>query len=178
MNKILIIPGYKGSDENHWQSRWENKYALNTDRLTLSDFTMTDKKYWTKSIYEKIKDSKNQYIIVAHSLGALSFAHTYSKYILKNVKAVFLVALPDVEENENARFLQEFTPIPVFRFDIPTYLVASTDDHYCTIERAEVIAQKWGAELINIGAKGHINSESGLGEWKEGQDLLQKLINL
>ena len=87
------------------------------------------------------------------------------------------MAPPDVEENENASFLNEFSPVPKFRFEIPVYLVASSNDHYCTLERAKEMAQSWGAELINIGAKGHINSESGIGDWPEGQQLLNKLIN-
>jgi len=177
MYKYLIIPGYQGSNVNHWQSHWEKKYALKADRVTLQDFTNTEKRYWTTSIFEQIKNSDNQYIIIAHSLGALSFVHTYSRYVINNVKAALLVAPPDVEENENASFLNEFSPVPKFRFEIPVFLVASSNDHYCTLERAKEMAQSWGAELINIGAKGHINSESGIGDWPEGQQLLNKLIN-
>ena len=178
MNKFLIIPGYQGSDENHWQSRWEKKYASNAERLTLSDFTNTEKKYWTKAILEQIKDSESEYVVIAHSLGALSFAHTYAKYVINNVKAALLVAPPDVEKNAKAAFLHEFTTLPDFKFKIPVYLVASTDDPYCKIERAGELAEKWGAELINVGPKGHINSESGIGDWPEGEKLLQELLNL
>jgi predicted alpha/beta hydrolase family esterase len=39
-----------------------------------------------------------------------------------------------------------------------------------------VFAEAWGAEYHVIGAKGHINADSGLGDWPEGQAWLDELI--
>jgi predicted alpha/beta hydrolase family esterase len=55
--------------------------------------------------------------------------------------------------------------------------VASNNDPYCTLERAIFFAGKWESRFVNAGAKGHLNSESNLGEWQEGQHLLQELIH-
>jgi hypothetical protein len=38
------------------------------------------------------------------------------------------------------------------------------------------IAEAWGAEYHVIGAMGHINADSGLGDWPEGQAWLDELI--
>ena len=37
------------------------------------------------------------------------------------------------------------------------------------------MAKAWGAELVDIGNAGHINTASGYGEWPEGERLLQRL---
>jgi predicted alpha/beta hydrolase family esterase len=57
----------------------------------------------------------------------------------------------------------------------PTIVVASRDDPYVAFERATAMAKAWGAELVDIGKAGHINSASGFGEWPDGERLLQRL---
>jgi predicted alpha/beta hydrolase family esterase len=37
------------------------------------------------------------------------------------------------------------------------------------------VAADWGATFYNIGPRGHINAESGLGDWDEGLALLRSL---
>jgi predicted alpha/beta hydrolase family esterase len=43
---------------------------------------------------------------------------------------------------------------------------------------AEQLAKNWGAELVNIGERGHINAESGLGDWPAGREMLNKLTKI
>ncbi|MGB4116081.1 MAG: alpha/beta hydrolase, partial [Polaromonas sp.] len=43
-------------------------------------------------------------------------------------------------------------------------------------ERAESLAQAWGARFIDAGERGHINAESGLADWPEGRNLLHTLL--
>jgi hypothetical protein len=54
-------------------------------------------------------------------------------------------------------------------------MVASTNDPWMTVEKAETWAERWGSDFVNAGALGHINAESGLGDWRFGQRLLQVL---
>lgn len=175
MNKYLIIPGFKGSDDVHWQTLWQNGPLLNSERMEFEDLISVKKGDWVKPLLNKLINSDEKYTIIAHSLGCLAFVHTYARYVIKNVNAAFLVAPPDVEQNSNAFFLNDFAPIPKFEFDIPTFLIASTSDPYCTIGRAEKIADYWGSTFINVGDKGHINSASRLGSWPYGLKLLQQL---
>src|SRR3546814_17736461 len=44
-------------------------------------------------------------------------------------------------------------------------------------ERAHSIGKNWGSSFVDAGYCGHINAESGLGEWRFGQALLEKLID-
>jgi len=55
-------------------------------------------------------------------------------------------------------------------------VVASSDDPYCTPERAEAFARAWGSQLIHAGPCGHINVDAGFGPWPEGERLLAGLI--
>jgi hypothetical protein len=36
-------------------------------------------------------------------------------------------------------------------------------------------AGRWGSEFVNVGALGHINADSGLGDWRLGLSLLRRL---
>ena len=54
-------------------------------------------------------------------------------------------------------------------------MVASRDDPYVTLARAEGFARAWGSRLVVLGAAGHINADSGYGEWPEGRRLLDEL---
>ena len=51
----------------------------------------------------------------------------------------------------------------------------SSDDPYCDSTRAMQMVHDWGAQLHVLGAFGHINAESGLGDWPEGRQLLLDL---
>ena len=55
---------------------------------------------------------------------------------------------------------------------ISIHLIASSNDHYVTFERAALFAEKWGSQFINLGAHGHINAASGLGNWPAGLECL------
>jgi predicted alpha/beta hydrolase family esterase len=61
------------------------------------------------------------------------------------------------------------------RFPFRTIVAASRDDPYVKFERAEFFATEWGAELVDVGEKGHINADSALGDWPEGQAILKRL---
>jgi predicted alpha/beta hydrolase family esterase len=84
------------------------------------------------------------------------------------VRGAFLVALPDVERPDLPGLLRAFAPIPHDPLPFPAVLVASRSDPYTAYARAEVFAAAWGAELVDAGESGHLNSESGHGPWPEG----------
>ena len=41
---------------------------------------------------------------------------------------------------------------------------------------AKRCAKAWGSRFVDIGQAGHINADSGHGEWKEGYALLQQFM--
>ena len=66
--------------------------------------------------------------------------------------------------------------MPLAPIPFPTIVVASTDDEFVTADRAARFAEAWGSRLVVIGAAGHINSASGLGDWASGRALLEELL--
>ena len=60
----------------------------------------------------------------------------------------------------------------------PSILVASRDDNRCPFELAAGLARDWGSEFVDAGHAGHLNAESGLGDWPQGHALLQRLMDL
>ena len=65
--------------------------------------------------------------------------------------------------------------MPLSPLLFPSIVVASDDDKYVSLVRAAYFAGKWGSNFIDIGNKGHINGDSGLGDWPEGYDILKTL---
>jgi hypothetical protein len=57
----------------------------------------------------------------------------------------------------------------------PSILVASHNDPYMPFERSRTLAQIWGSQFADAGETGHINAQSGLGDWTFGRFLLTRL---
>ena len=54
--------------------------------------------------------------------------------------------------------------------------MGSRNDPFCTLARAQALAQSWGSRFHDLGDAGHINADSGLGDWPEGLRLLETLL--
>jgi predicted alpha/beta hydrolase family esterase len=107
--------------------------------------------------------------LVAHSLGCLQVAAwaSHSKHV-DRVKAAFLVAPGDSERSQEIEHLRSWRPIVRSNLPFRSLLVSSQNDPFCSPERAEQLASDWGSEPWDLGPKGHINADSGLGDWPEG----------
>jgi predicted alpha/beta hydrolase family esterase len=68
-----------------------------------------------------------------------------------------------------------FAPMPLVRLPFPSVVVASSNDPFVTVSRAQTFATAWGSEFVMIGEAGHINGASGLGDWPEGLAFLRSL---
>jgi predicted alpha/beta hydrolase family esterase len=93
------------------------------------------------------------------------------------VRSALLVAPSDVDADSYPAGTKNFQPMPLEVLPFLSIVVASSNDEYVTLERAKFFATSWGSEFVNIGAAGHINSASELGDWPQGIKLLQDLIN-
>ncbi len=65
--------------------------------------------------------------------------------------------------------------LPFKSLPFRSLVVASQTDPYCSFAQAQALAASWGSTLIDCGERGHINAESGLGDWPAGHDLLRAL---
>ena len=164
---ILIIPGYKGSPEDHWESRWERKLST-ARRVSQSEWTKPVLEDWTRSVADAVNAATRPVILVAHSLGVAAAVQAVPKFE-KSVAGAFFVAPPDVaDETIRPKHLRTFGPYPRDPLPFPSLVVASRNDLFSSFEAAEDIAGAWGSLFVDAGEIGHINAESGHGPWPEG----------
>jgi predicted alpha/beta hydrolase family esterase len=175
--KLLIIPGLGNSDDNHWQSYWLKKYT-NASKLTQDNWNEPQLEDWLSNLSEAVLKLNQPTILVAHSLGVSLVLHWLSKNNNPNIIGALLVAPADVDSPDHTpKEIWNFAPIPTAKLHFPTVVITSENDPYIALERAKYLAEIWGSDFVNIGKKGHINSESNLEYWEEGQLILQQLID-
>jgi hypothetical protein len=115
-------------------------------------------------------------ILVGHSLGSILIAHLAHQAPHLDIAGALLVAPADVETPmEFPDCVAQFGPIPSSRLPFPSSLIASTDDPYLSISKAQKLAQAWGSQFFNVGPCGHINVAAGFGSWPEGEYILAML---
>lgn len=172
--QILIAPGYGNSGDEHWQTYWqkENKEFV---RIEQSDWFSPVADDWADSIETYVRNASGEVIVVAHSLACLALAHWAQKTRLR-IKGALLVAPPDADNEKLRLVVKGFSPLPLTKLPFRSIVLASTNDEYNPIERAEFFARKWGSEFVNIGEKGHVNAHSGIANWPEGRQYLHKLF--
>lgn len=170
-SRILIVPGWRDSGPGHWQSLWASRFA-NTVRVQQDDWHNPVLKAWVASIHQTILEQATQVVVVAHSLGCIAVTHLPPE-AAQRIQGALLVAPADPERRA---VLSDFAPVPSSKLPYRNVLVASTNDPYCPVRLAGAYARSWGSELVRVPDAGHINVESGHGDWPLGVALLQSLL--
>ena len=174
--RILILPGWQNSGPDHWQSHWQRLYGYH--RVEQHDWMRPLRGDWIARLDEVLLESDGPAVLVAHSLGCIHTAAwaSHSRYTQRVLGALF-VAPGDVERDDLRVMLPSWSPVSLQALPFPSVLVGSQNDPYCSLERARAFAQAWGSDFVDAGARGHLNAESGLGDWPEGHALLTNLMN-
>ena len=170
MSRTLIVPGYNGSDTDHWQRHW-----LEDDL----DAQMVEQECWTHPVLwvwlhklEADLMANPGAVLVGHSLGAVLIAHLANSPAAAHVDGALLVAPADVEATEARHPGRiEFGKMPRKRLPFPSVVVASRTDPYMPWLKTREYAGIWGSGLIDLGDAGHINVASGHGRWPEAYDM-------
>lgn len=174
--RFLIIPGLGDSGTSHWQSIWLSHYD-NTFKVIQNNWNQPSLTDWMKQLQDAIAKSSESTILIAHSLGAILVTHWAATNQNPNIIGAVLVAPADVDSSKHTpECIWNFAPIPTLQLTFPSIVVASENDPYMTLKRAKELAGNWGSQCINIGPKGHINTESNVGEWEEGKKILEEFI--
>lgn len=173
---VLVLPGLSSSGPDHWQTLWESENPQ-FSRVEQQDWFDPDPGNWVRQIDASIALCKSPPVLIAHSLATIALAHWASKHS-RPVYAAFLVAPADVESpSPHSELLQAFCPIPRGRLPFPSLVVASTNDPYGSLDRIRGLSSDWGSELVVAGALGHINANSGIGSWPEGQRIFRDWLS-
>ena len=184
MITAFILPGLYNSGSTHWQSRWEAQFA-DCVRVVQTDWDTPRCSDWVGALYWQLLSHGEPAVLVAHSTSCIMVAHLVSalraaehpplKDDLALIRGALLVAPSDPDGPAYPAGPSGFSPVPLEPFPFPSIVVASTNDAYVSLETAQQYAEHWGSEFVNLGARGHINGDSGLGDWPEGYALLQRL---
>lgn len=173
---VLILPGWQNSGPEHWQSRWETLHGFH--RVDQHDWMTPRRGDWIARLEDVILGSDGPVVLVAHSLGCiLTAAWAQVSRSTARVQGALLVAPGDPERDELRGVLSSWAPIVRDRLPFPSLLLGSHDDPYCSLAKAQSLADAWGSRFIDCGLCGHINAESGLGDWPDGLALLRELTD-
>jgi uncharacterized protein len=192
---ILNAPGLWNSGPEHWQTHWE-RMLPDCIRIQQRNWETPVCDEWIATIESAVKEAgakKSQsqipdpfaaregwgtpeIVLTAHSMACVTVAHWAGKYGGHGIAGALLAGPSDVEAPTYPKEPKGFCPIPMKRLPFPSILVASDDDKWVSLERAKLFADAWGSRFVNIGRAGHINSDSKMGEWPEGQRLLRELL--
>ena len=175
-SNVLVLPGWQGSGPDHWQSRWERSHGY--QRVEQHDWQRPLRGDWIARLEDVLLSCTGPAVLVAHSLGCLTVAawaaHSQNTH---RVKAALLVAPPDTAREDIVQMLPGWV-VPLRKLPFKSILFASSNDPFCGIDQAQRFASDWGAKLINAGLCGHINADSGLGDWPEAHAELLQVMNL
>lgn len=169
--RILIVPGWRDSGPGHWQTLWTDRYA-NTVRVQQDNWLTPARAAWVESIRRTILAQDTPVVLAAHSLGCIAVTHL-PEDAEAHIQGALLVAPADPERRS---VLADFAPVPSRKLPYRSIVVASNNDPYCPVRLAGAYARNWSSEFVRVPNAGHINVESGHGEWPLGLALLQSLM--
>lgn len=170
--QVLTVPGLHGSGPGHWQTRWEQRFP-DWQRIEQHDWSRPSLPLWAERASEGVmraqRVASRGAVLIAHSFGCLA---TLRQAALDpvGIAGALLVAPADPDKFGVADLL------PGYRLPFPTILVASRNDPWMPQRTAFSWGSLWGSELVDVGSLGHINADSGLGDWPEGLALLGTLL--
>jgi predicted alpha/beta hydrolase family esterase len=162
---VLVLPGYQNSGAGHWQTRWEALDPAFT-RVQMPDWDHPVRDAWCRALDSAVAAADGPIVFAAHSLGCLTAAFWASQYASATQLGKVAGALRDASG---------FAPVPTERLPFASIVVASSDDPYGGVPFSQACANAWGSRWIDVGPRGHINADSGLGDWDEARGWLASL---
>lgn len=176
----LIVPGWHGSPEDHWQSHWQRTLP-NSQRVEQADWLRPQRSDWVAELHRRIMAASEPVILIAHSLGCPTVAHWVAQAAPeahRRVRGVLLVAPADVERPDCPEPLRNFAPLPLAPLPFPSVLVGSDNDPAASADRACAMGKAWGSQASVLSGVGHINVASRHHCWEEGLAYLERLQSL
>lgn len=169
----VFIAGISNSGPEHWQAIWYRRMP-NAVWVEHDSWDNPERDTWVRDLDNALAAIEGPKLLIAHSLGCTLVTEWAVGHVDDDITGALLVAMPELHGPN--------WPTSAVGFDIPkqaplpfpAVLVASEDDPYGTLENSAAAAEQLGARMVNVGRKGHINADSGLGDWPEGWALLNE----
>ncbi|HSX26626.1 MAG TPA: alpha/beta hydrolase [Chlamydiales bacterium] len=176
---LMIVPGYGDSGPNHWQTLWGKQFR-DSARVVQEDWERAYRDEWIEKLDQFIDMTPGPIILIGHSLGSMAiveWAHQKKKGLPK-IQGAMLVAYPDPNTKAfRSLHIKGFEKPTLEKLPFRSLFIISSNDPFITLETGRRFAKALGSQFIDIGKKGHIGSDSNLGDWPEGKELLNQLIS-
>ncbi|MDQ1297861.1 MAG: serine hydrolase [Campylobacterota bacterium] len=165
--KTLLLHGWGGSDNPHWQAWLAGEIAKDYGMVAfplLDNPHFPTKNRWMTQVKELMAQFQPE-VVICHSLGNILWLHLCNEGEIDPVKRLLLVAPPRLDLELDT--LKSFFPvsIPDFLYAEEALLVTSTNDPYMSSEEASTLQEVLDIEMKVLENAGHINADSGFGEW-------------
>ena len=165
--KVLLLHGWGGSDDPHWQSWLAGEIAKDYGTVAfplLDNPHFPSKNRQMAQVKTLLKEFKPD-IVICHSLANIIWFHLCLEGEIAAVKRLLLVAPPSTECDIDIirKFFPCETPKNLFAEEV--MLVTSTNDPYLTKEEAQALQKALDVKMKVLEDAGHINADSGYGEW-------------
>ena len=170
---IVIVPGWRDSGPGHWQTRWTEQLPR-VSRVVQDNWVAPTRRAWVERLAETIARIDGPVVVAAHSLGCIATVHLPPE-VAARIDAALLVAPADPERRG---VLADFAPVPYRPLPYRSIVVAGSNDPFCPVRLSGAYARAWGSEFLRLQGAGHINVDSGHGDWPLGLALLQSLAGL
>ncbi len=166
--KVLLLHGWGGSDFPHWQSWLAGKIAKEygcVNFLKFSNFDTPKLDVWMQELLVVLEDFQPD-IVICHSLANTLWFHLCNTKKIPEIENLYLVAPPSL--TCKVKELHEFFPLnaPNKLYAKNTLLITSDNDPYMSIDKAQTLQQSLHVRMEVLQNAGHINTDSGYGEWK------------
>ena len=165
--RVLLLHGWGGSESPHWQSWLAGEIAKNygtVSFLEFSDFDFPSLDVWKRELKNELESFKPD-IVICHSLANTLWFHLCNTQEISKVEKLYLVAPPSL--NSKIEELKTFFSLkmPTRSCAKETMLVVSTDDPYMSMDEANELQASLKIPMKVLEDAGHINADSGFGEW-------------
>ncbi len=176
----LIVPGYRGSGPEHWQT-WLEHTLPDARQVSGIDWDTPNLERWADSLRIAIRYAAKPVWLIAHSFGCLA-AVAAAHDMAAQVAGALLVAPCDpnrfsrqglcaTHERNNEASIASDLPQDLLGF--PTLILTSSNDPWMKPSKATYWADRWGSVVLNLGKAGHVNEDSGFTAWPEGLALFR-----
>lgn len=166
--KSLIVPGYNGSDEQHWQT-WLETELPDCKRIKGIEWDKPMVHNWASTIIDALDSEVEPVLVIAHSFGCLASVlaaeqrpHKIAGLILVAPAAPERFGLFGRRDNTATLDIARFLPETL---KVTGVLIGSRNDPWMNFKHAWAWAKRWNLTFVDAGFAGHINSESGHGRW-------------
>jgi hypothetical protein len=177
MTRYLLVPGRGIPLPGHWSRRWIEAHPGHqwAPEPPGPPYIAADR---VAALHAAVKADDEPAILIAHGAGCLTVALWAGRHT-GPVRGALLVTPPYVDP--------DWTPepdepddvvidqVPRGRLPFRSILVASRTDPSTTFAQFQRYARDWGAELVDAGDVGHLDSASGFGPWPDGERLVVAL---